>query len=89
MVRSPCPMTSQGQDHSLMMVLDELRTETVTVRECFCLDKTIRNLWNNVIFYPDEPIYGKCPNISYTKVSEKMAYANSVDPDQTAPEGAV
>ena len=42
-----------------------------------------------MIFYPDEPIYGKCPNISYTKVSEKMAYANSVDPDQTAPEGAV
>ena len=27
--------------------------------------------------------------ISYAKVSDKMAYANSVDPDQTAPEGAV
>ena len=24
-----------------------------------------------------------------SKVSDKMAYANSVDPDQTAPEGAV
>ena len=33
--------------------------------------------------------YGKCPKISYTKVSDKMAYANSVDPDQTAPDGAV
>ena len=33
--------------------------------------------------------YGKCPKISYTKVSDKMAYANSADPDQTAPEGAV
>ena len=33
--------------------------------------------------------YSIRPNISYTKVSEKMAYANSVDPDQTAPEGAV
>ena len=33
--------------------------------------------------------YGKCPKISYTKVSDKMACANSVDPDQTAPEGAV
>ena len=33
--------------------------------------------------------YGKCPKISYNKVSDKMAYANSVDPDQTAPEGAV
>ena len=32
---------------------------------------------------------GKCPKISYTKVSYEMAYANSVDPDQTAPEGAV
>ena len=31
-------------------------------------------------------IYRKCPNISYTKVSDKMAYANSVDPDQTAPQ---
>ena len=30
--------------------------------------------------------YGKCPKISYTKVSDKMAYANSADPD---PEGAV
>ena len=25
--------------------------------------------------------YGKCPKIPYTKVSDKMAYANSVDPD--------
>ena len=32
---------------------------------------------------------GKCPKISYTKVSDKMVYANSADPDQTAPEGAV
>ena len=30
-------------------------------------------------------IFGKCPKLSYTKVSDKMAYANSVDPDQTAP----
>ena len=27
--------------------------------------------------------------ILYTKVANKMAYANSTDPDQTAPEGAV
>ena len=27
-------------------------------------------------------IYGKCPTVLYTKVSDKMAYANSVDPDQ-------
>ena len=33
--------------------------------------------------------YGKCPKISSTKVSDEIAYANSVDPDQTAPEGAV
>ena len=26
---------------------------------------------------------------SYTRVSDKMAYTNSEDPDQTAPEGAV
>ena len=28
--------------------------------------------------------YGKCPKISYTKVSGKIAYGNSADPDQTA-----
>ena len=27
--------------------------------------------------------YGKCPTILYTKVSDKVAYANSADPDQT------
>ena len=32
--------------------------------------------------------YGKCPKILYTKVSDKMAYTDSADPDQTAPEGA-
>ena len=35
------------------------------------------------------PIYSKCPKISYTKMADKMAHANSADPDQTAPEGAV
>ena len=30
-------------------------------------------------------MYGKC-KISYTKVASKMAYANSADPDQSAPE---
>ena len=33
--------------------------------------------------------YGKYPKISNNKASDKMAYANSADPDQTAPEGAV
>ena len=33
--------------------------------------------------------YSKCPKILNTKVSDKMAYANSANPDQTAPEGAV
>ena len=33
--------------------------------------------------------YGKCPKISYTKLSDEMAYVNNADPDQTAPEGAV
>ena len=30
-----------------------------------------------------EGIYGKCPKILYTKLSDKMKYANSVDSDQT------
>ena len=33
--------------------------------------------------------YGKCPKISFTNLSDKMAYANSADPDQTTPKGAV
>ena len=33
--------------------------------------------------------YGKSPKILNTTVSDKMAYANSADPDQTTPEGAV
>ena len=33
--------------------------------------------------------YGKCPKNSNTKVSDKMTYANSAGPDQTAAEGAV
>ena len=31
-------------------------------------------------------LYCKCPKILDTKVSDKMTYANNVDPDQTAPE---
>ena len=34
-------------------------------------------------------VYGKCPKISYTKVSEKTAHVNTADPDQTVSEGAV
>ena len=34
-------------------------------------------------------VYGKCLKILNTKVSDKMKYANNVDPDQTAPKGAV
>ena len=34
-------------------------------------------------------IYGKYPKIQYFKVANKMIYANSADPDQTAPSGAV
>ena len=34
-------------------------------------------------------MYGKCSKIVYIKFPYKMAYANSLDPDQTACEGAV
>ena len=30
--------------------------------------------------------YSNCPKIWNTKVSDKMAHANSADPNQTAPE---
>ena len=41
--------------------------------------------WSEVMWF----IYDKCPKISYTEVTDKMAYANNADPDQTAPKGAV
>ena len=41
--------------------------------------------WNKFIKFT----YDKCPKNSYTSVADKMAYANSADPDQTAPKGAV
>ena len=31
--------------------------------------------------------YGKCPKILNAKASDKMTYADSADPDQTAPSG--
>ena len=34
-------------------------------------------------------MYDKCPKILYTKVANKMAYANSADHDQTAPERTI
>ena len=45
------------------------------------------NLW--VINLKQSTLYGKCPKILYTEVSDKMAHANSVDPDQTPPSEAV
>ena len=48
-----------------------------------------KNKKNNVYPYAPQFYYGKCPKNSNTKVSDKMTYANSADPDQTAPEGAV
>ena len=38
---------------------------------------------------PQEKQYDKCPKIMYTKVTDKLAYANSADLDQSAPKGAV
>ena len=43
-----------------------------------CPDQTVKKPIHEV------KMYGKCPKILYTKVSDKIAYANSVDPDQTA-----
>ena len=41
----------------------------------------------NISLHNDD--YGKYPKILNTIVTDKMSYANSADPDQTAPEGAV
>ena len=44
------------------------------------LDKT-----GSQAFFPYFFMYGKCPKITNTKVSDQMAYANNADSDQTAP----
>ena len=44
------------------------------------LDKT-----GSQAFFPYFFMYGKCPKISNIKISDKIAYANSADPDQSAP----
>ena len=46
-------------------------------------------LHDNVFIEEWKKYYNKCLKILYTKASDKMTYANSADPDQTAPEGAV
>ena len=51
--------------------------------------KLIVHLLGDEAMNPYQGMYSKCPEISYTKVSDKMAYTNSADTDQTAPEGAV
>ena len=33
--------------------------------------------------------YGKCPKILYAEVSDKLAFADSADPDQTAPRSSL
>ena len=38
------------------------------------------------IAFLDKRLYSKYTKISYTKISDKMAYANSADPDQIAPD---
>ena len=48
----------------------------------------LQNYMNMYILKPASH-YGKCPKISYTKLFDKMAYANSEDPDQTNPEWAI
>ena len=44
---------------------------------------------HNICFHGEiRKYYSKCSEISHSKVANKMAYTNSADPDQTAPEGA-
>ena len=58
-----------------------------------CRQAVIVRIYINWVINPYRcpifPLNGKCPKISYTLASDKFAYANSADPDQTAPSGAV
>ena len=39
-------------------------------------------LWDSHRKIGHNIVYGKCPKTLYTKMSDNIAYANSVDPDQ-------
>ena len=68
------------------LIIISLNTKAENDRNQFCKR---RQLSQTVSLFKISYIYGKCPKFSYDKVSDKMAYANSADPDQTAPKGAV
>ena len=55
------------------------------------LETIERYLSNQLVMAIDisDVLYCKYPKILYTNVSDKMSYANSADPDQTARFGAV
>ena len=53
---------------------------------CLICNQPEMTSWKTLL-YRSYSKYSKCPKISNTKVSEKMTYANSADPDQTAPKG--
>ena len=46
----------------------------------------IYRMWNRIRVCT---VYSKYPKILNTKVYDRMQYANSADPDQTAPEGTI
>ena len=61
------------------------RTINFSIADCF-VHVNLQEKKQKQVFYLS---FGKCPKISYTKMSEKMACANNAEPDQTAPEEAV
>ena len=55
-----------------------LSSPLIALLSLFSLSQRTQNIKKYIYMY----IYGKCPKILYTKVPDKMAYANSVDPER-------
>ena len=79
-------------NHILPVCLHQTCTSSPSGSDLVIMAQTHRHHHPQILLYmkTDKPIvlwlpYGKFPKILHTTVSDKVAYAKSADPDQTAP----
>ena len=78
---------------NIIVTVNNLCDRILTSTQSICLfeekTKAKTSPTNTNLLYLDDLLYGKCLKISCITVADKMAYANSANPDQTAHEGVV
>ena len=65
----------------LNFVLPSKNGTDLNISSLILVGADIKKYMRNWVFTENQ-VYCKCPKNLYTKVSDKMAYANSADPDQ-------